>query len=245
MKTGGVITASCSGSIRCMWEDELVVEHRDLAVEDQRLVRERSYGGGDVGEPRGVLDATPAHETDAATVLLGPGCASRRPSLRTPGRRGGRASRERAGLAWRWERAGRGDAPLPVSRPGAPRRGSCAVLGAGSSYWPHASVPSALDGSEDAGHGDRTWCVEPLPLVLVMTSSATVDIERHLAAVYAAAVAGGGGEHVLDAIASAQRRVARSGAVIERSRRLMGQAARAQERTVHAVASARRTASGG
>jgi hypothetical protein len=82
-------------------------------------------------------------------------------------------------------------------------------------------------------------------LVLVMTSSATVDIERHLAAVYAAAVAGGGGERVLGAIASAQRTVARSGALIDRSRRLMEQAARAQERAAHAVASARRTASAG
>ena len=75
-----------------------------------------------------------------------------------------------------------------------------------------------------------------------MTSMATVDIEAHLAAVYAAAVARGG--HVLGAIARAQRRIAKSAALIDRSRRLMEQAARAQERAAHAVASTRRNAPG-
>src|SRR5438445_2835249 len=50
---------------------ELVVEHRQLAVEDQRRGLELRECGRDVRVAAGVVDAVAAHEADAGAVLVG------------------------------------------------------------------------------------------------------------------------------------------------------------------------------
>ena len=51
---------------------ELVVEHRQLAVEDQRRGLELRECGRDVRVAAGVVDAVPAHQSDAGAVFVVP-----------------------------------------------------------------------------------------------------------------------------------------------------------------------------
>src|SRR5882724_6554854 len=72
MRTGGVATTDSSGSRSHSNRDpEPVVEHRELAVEDQRRGLELRECGRDVRVAAGVVDAVAAHQADAGAVLVG------------------------------------------------------------------------------------------------------------------------------------------------------------------------------
>src|SRR5438094_4317736 len=72
MRTGGVATIDSSGS-RSHSDPglELVVEQRQLAVENQRRGLELRECGRDVRVAAGVVDAAAAHQADAGAVLVG------------------------------------------------------------------------------------------------------------------------------------------------------------------------------
>jgi hypothetical protein len=71
MNTGGVTTASSAGDQQVPVGDEPLIEHADLAVEDQRAGGETAGGSGDVTEPCGVIDPAPADEAHVTPVLVG------------------------------------------------------------------------------------------------------------------------------------------------------------------------------
>ena len=83
---------------------EPIVEHRQLAVEDQRRGLELRECGRDVRVAAGVVDAAvAAHQAHAGAVLVGQNAPAVDLSPRSPTRRGGRTSGSASG-PWAYTR---------------------------------------------------------------------------------------------------------------------------------------------